>query len=96
MWRPQPVEACDTGPANTYEAYEAIEKRLTPRPEAFVRTGHYAEPSAILAKARATVAASPPGAGAPGMCGYNAASSALRHLRITAVTPPDSTREEVS
>jgi phytoene dehydrogenase-like protein len=27
-------------------------------------------------------AASPPGAGAHGMCGYNAANSALRHLRI--------------
>ena len=28
-------------------------------------------------------AASPPGAGAHGMCGYHAAGSALRHLRIT-------------
>jgi phytoene dehydrogenase-like protein len=28
-------------------------------------------------------AASPPGAGAHGMCGFNAAGSALRHLRIT-------------
>ena len=27
-------------------------------------------------------AASPPGAGAHGMCGYNAANSALRHLRF--------------
>ena len=41
-------------------------------------------------------AASPPGAGAHGMCGYNAAGSALRHLRITPVTSPDSTRQEVS
>ena len=31
-------------------------------------------------------AASPPGAGAHGMCGYNAAGSALRYLRITPVT----------
>ena len=42
---------------NTYEAYDAIEKRLAPRLEAFVRKGYYAELSAILAKARATVAA---------------------------------------
>ena len=41
-------------------------------------------------------AASPPGAGVHGMCGYNAAGSALRHLRITPVTSPDSTRQEVS
>ena len=45
------------GAANTYEAYDAIEKRLAPRLEAFVRTGHYAELSAILAQARATLAA---------------------------------------
>jgi phytoene dehydrogenase-like protein len=32
-------------------------------------------------------AASPPGAGAHGMCGYNAAGSALTHLRITRVNP---------
>ncbi len=32
-------------------------------------------------------AASPPGAGAHGMCGCNAAGSALRHLRITPVNP---------
>jgi phytoene dehydrogenase-like protein len=32
-------------------------------------------------------AASPPGAGAHGMCGYYAASSALRHLRISPPTP---------
>jgi hypothetical protein len=83
-------------PTNTYEAYDAIEKRLAPRLEAFVRTGHYVEPSAILATARATVDASPPGAGAHGRCGYNAARSALPHLRMTPVTPPDSTREEVS
>jgi phytoene dehydrogenase-like protein len=31
-------------------------------------------------------AASPPGAGAHGMCGYNAAASALRHLRISPET----------
>ncbi len=31
-------------------------------------------------------AASPPGAGAHGMCGYNAADSALRHLRISPVS----------
>jgi hypothetical protein len=80
------------GAANAYEAYDAIETRLAPRLEAFVRTGHYAELRAILAKACATVDASPPGAGAHEMCGYNAASSALRHLRI----PPASTREEVS
>ena len=42
------------------------------------------------------VGASPPGAGAPGMCGYEAASSAFRHLRITPFIPSDSTREEVS
>jgi hypothetical protein len=79
------------GAANTDEAYAAIEKRLAPRLEAFVGTGHYAELTAILATAHATVAASPPGAGAHGTCGYNAASSALRHLRITPVTPSDST-----
>ena len=32
-------------------------------------------------------AATPPGAGAHGMCGYNAARSALRGLSIPAVTP---------
>ena len=36
------------GAVNTYEAYDAIEKRLAPRLEAFVRTGYYAELSAIL------------------------------------------------
>jgi hypothetical protein len=71
------------GVANTYEAYDTIEKRLGPGLEAFVRTGHYADLTAILATARATVDASPPGAGAHGGCGYNAAGSALRHLRIT-------------
>lgn len=45
------------GAVNTYEAYDAIEKRLAPRLEAFVRTGHYAELGAIVAKARATLAA---------------------------------------
>jgi phytoene dehydrogenase-like protein len=30
-------------------------------------------------------AASPPGAGAHGMCGYNAAGAALRYLRIAPV-----------
>jgi hypothetical protein len=84
------------GLTNTYEAYDASEKRLAPRLEAFVRTGHYAELTAILATARATVALSPPGAGALGTCGYNAAGSALRHLRITPFTPSDSTREEAS
>jgi phytoene dehydrogenase-like protein len=33
-------------------------------------------------------AASPPGAGAHGMCGYHAAGSALRHLRITVADHP--------
>jgi phytoene dehydrogenase-like protein len=33
-------------------------------------------------------AASPPGAGAHGMCGYHAAGSALRRLRIEPVGPP--------
>jgi hypothetical protein len=45
------------GATNAYEAYDAIEKRLAPPLEAFVRTGRYAELSAILAKARATGAA---------------------------------------
>jgi hypothetical protein len=43
--------------ANTWEAYDAIEKRLAPRLEAFVRTGHYGELNAILATARATARA---------------------------------------
>jgi hypothetical protein len=81
---------------NTYGAHDTIETRLAPRLAAFVRTDHYAELSAILATARATVAASPPGAGAYDMYGYNAANSALRDLRITPVTPPDSTRKEMS
>jgi hypothetical protein len=84
------------GPTNTCEAYDATEKSLASRLEAFVHTGHYAEPSAILATARATVAARPPGAGPHGMCVYNAANSALRHLRIAPFTPSASTREEVS
>jgi hypothetical protein len=67
-----------------------------PRLQAFVRTGHYVELTAILATARATVDTSRTGASAHDMYGYNAASSALRHLRITPVTPPDSTREEMS
>ena len=75
------------GAVNTYDAYDAIEKRLAPRLEAFVRTGYYAELSAILATARATIDASPPGAGAHDMCGHNAAGSALRHLRISPSTP---------
>jgi hypothetical protein len=56
------------GAANTYEAYDTIEKRLAPRLEAFVRTGHYAELSAILAKAHATVAATPSTASRRGFC----------------------------
>jgi hypothetical protein len=83
------------GAADAHQAYDTIETRLACRPAAFVRTDHYAELSAILATARATVAASPPGAGAHDMYGYNAANSALRHRRITAVTPPDSTRKEM-
>ena len=84
------------GLTNICEAYDATEKRLAPRLKAFVRTGHYAELTAILATARATVAASPPGAGPHGMCGYKAASSALRQLRITPFTPSHSTREQAS
>jgi hypothetical protein len=76
------------GAADAREATDTIETRLAPRLAAFVRTDHYAELSATLATARATVAASPPGAGAHDMYGHNAANSALRHLRITPVTGP--------
>jgi hypothetical protein len=71
------------GAADAREAYDTIETRLAPRLAAFLRTDHYAELSAILA----TVAASPPGAGAHDMSGCNAANSALRDLRITPVIP---------
>lgn len=64
------------GAADAHEAYDTIETRLAPRLAAFVRTNHYAELSAILATARATGAASPPGAGAHDMYGCNAANSA--------------------
>jgi len=40
-------------------------------------------------------AATPPGAGAHGMCGYNAASSALRHVEPSRVATPASHREPV-
>ncbi len=38
-------------------------------------------------------AASPPGAGAHGMCGYNAAGSALRHLDIDSIEEPPHDRD---
>jgi hypothetical protein len=79
----------------THEMHDAIDK--PPRGGALVRPhGHYVQRTAILATARATVDTSRTGAGAHAMCGYNAAGSALRHLRITPVNPPDSTREEIS
>ena len=70
------------GAANAYEAYDAIEKRLAPRLEAFVRTGHYAELSAILAKARATVAATLDGVAARVLHGVNLpAATDVKRLR---------------
>jgi phage host-nuclease inhibitor protein Gam len=46
------------------ETYDAIEKRLAPRLEAFVRTSHYAQLSAILVEARTAVAATVDGVAA--------------------------------
>ena len=60
--------------ANT-ERQVLFRPRARPRP---VRTGI---PGMFICSA-----ATPPGAGAHGMCGYNAAGSALRHLRIPPVT----------
>ena len=86
--RPQPVRACDMGSTNTYEAYNAIEKRLAPRLEAFVRTSHYAELSAILAKP----APPSPHPRRRGGAGPAYGQPARRHRRQAAAPPDRRTR----
>ena len=54
------------------------ERQLVLRPRAALDPYSTGVPGTYICSA-----ASPPGAGAHGMCGFHAAGSALRHLRIT-------------
>jgi hypothetical protein len=60
------------------KAYDAVEKRLAPRLEAFVRTSHYAQHSAILVEARTAIAATVDGVPARVL---HAGQPARRHRR---------------
>ena len=52
------------GAPTIVQTYDAMEKRLAPRLEAFVRTSHYAQLSAILVEARTAIAATVDGVAA--------------------------------